>query len=181
MTIRNIFILSRLEAERFDPASVAVIPCGMISITEPHEVPPKFNLTASKYEFILRYIFHDITANSAWDMGGDIYKAMTLDQAYDLVALLKAYEESISTLVVHCAAGISRSSAVALAIAEWKGLSHIVQEIHTSMRYFPNGHVLRMMRLALGTHKEGDKRKELEEMYSKLFESRFVPWSVEEK
>lgn len=179
MTIRNIFILSRIEAEKFNPATVAVPPCTLISITEPHEVLPNF-VYGKEYFSTHRFSFHDVTANTAWESGGR-YKAMTLDQACDLAKNIRDVELEISTLVIHCAAGLSRSSAVALAIAEHLKLSHVVQEIHNSMHYFPNGHVLKLMRLAFGTHRDGYRRADIEAMYFKLFAGHLYPWSLEAK
>jgi predicted protein tyrosine phosphatase len=83
---------------------------GIISITDPDwkDAP----LTEEAWGDILRLKFHDI--DKAWQN----YVLISDEQADEIIAWLKEHEDEFKKIVVHCAAGISRSAAVAKFIAE---------------------------------------------------------------
>lgn len=47
------------------------------------------------------------------------YRAIDQLQAFNLVNFIKKYKDEVNIILVHCEAGISRSSAAAAAIATW--------------------------------------------------------------
>jgi len=82
---------------------------GLISITE----PDRFALiNAEKWGALLRLQFHDV--DKPWQN----YVLFTENDAQDIIDWLKEYENTLLTVLVHCAQGISRSAAVAKFIAE---------------------------------------------------------------
>jgi predicted protein tyrosine phosphatase len=83
---------------------------GIISITDPGWGDAK--LTEAAWGSILRLRFHDI--DKAWQN----YVLISDEHADAVIAWLKEHEDEFKTVIVHCAAGISRSAAVAKFIAE---------------------------------------------------------------
>lgn len=81
---------------------------GMISITNPTCPPADIN---PGFGGVLRLGFHDIEAREE----DDRFKAISHDQANQIVSFFRhAPSYGISAITVHCWAGISRSTAVAI-------------------------------------------------------------------
>lgn len=100
--LKQIVALSQLEAEALKPNP----PWGIISIREPGG---EVNLQDG-WGAILKLEFHDITRYYSG------YQAFSGEQAEEILDWIQKYivDGPIDRLVVHCAAGISRSQAVAL-------------------------------------------------------------------
>jgi predicted protein tyrosine phosphatase len=90
----------------------------------------------------IELFFDDLTAEQSELIGESRpHSIMDLWDAFEIVSFVERKEPDL--LIVSCEAGISRSSAVACAIAEWNGLdSSEFQEPN----YMPNPHVLETMR-----------------------------------
>ena len=104
----QIVVLNRIEAEEFDCPNA----WGCISIANTEqdfaEIPDE------NREALLQLAFADITTPQ------EGYNLFHDDQAHDILDFITTYWDEIETLLVHCDAGISRSSAVAAAIARLK-------------------------------------------------------------
>jgi len=87
---------------------------GVVSITEPDRFVS--DLDESKWASVLRLYFHDI------DRKWQNYALFTIEQADQIIDWLQEHEESLEGVYVHCAAGISRSAAVAKFISDVYGL-----------------------------------------------------------
>jgi predicted protein tyrosine phosphatase len=93
---------------------------GMISITDPGT--PKARLQ-SGWKPLLRLRFHDISR--PWPG----YVIMDEKHGNALLRWLSKHEDNLLSIVVHCEAGISRSTAVAKFICERHGLPVNEKEI----------------------------------------------------
>lgn len=104
----RIEVLNRIEAEEYD----CPYAWGCISITTTEEDLadiPKENRVA-----ILRLVFADLT--HPWGN----YILFDDEHAFDILDFVTMHWNRMGTLMVHCDAGISRSSAVAAAISRLK-------------------------------------------------------------
>lgn len=88
---------------------------GVISITEPGRVVP---LDEDLWACVLRLYFHDIVPQQATRQ----HTLFSAAQADQIISWLTEHEDELSGVYVHCAAGISRSAAVAKFIADVYGL-----------------------------------------------------------
>ena len=86
----------------------------VISITDPEREYLKLPDVDSRVE-LLRFKFHDM------DRPIEGYKLFTQEQAKTIWNFFQRYEPQIETVVCHCEAGISRSAAVAAALAKVSG------------------------------------------------------------
>lgn len=111
--IRSVDFISRLKAESLPARDDLAI----ISVTEPESDSARL---AGHEDMILRLVFHDV------DPGGETENCWTLfdqshaDQVIRFVRRLHADPERLD-LLIHCRAGISRSAALALFVAEDTG------------------------------------------------------------
>ena len=101
-------VLNRYRAERFKSAK----PYVMISITDPKQGEARLLDDSNRIE-TLRLTFHDLDA----PLNG--YKLFSTEDA-DAILLASAVSPDVQ-IVVHCEAGISRSAAVAAALARISG------------------------------------------------------------
>lgn len=121
----------------------------LISITCPETKDlPKFHLNESIL-YIHRMKFHDL--NKAYN---EDCQLLTKDQVLELQSIVDGYKDQIKQIVVHCTAGISRSSAIAAELALYLGDSD--DFIWTTKQYLPNKHCFTLMNqvLALGLTKD---------------------------
>jgi len=88
---------------------------GVISITEPDRIVSR--LDNNKWACVLRLYFHDI--DFVFQKNHVLFNE---DHADQIIDWLKQHEEDITGVYVHCAAGISRSAAVAKFISTLYGL-----------------------------------------------------------
>lgn len=78
---------------------------------------------------------------------------MTDEHAQQIADFLYLVQGQLDLLVVHCDAGISRSSAVATAAAEMYGLDEELERLQSNKRYSPNQYVLSMVRKHIALRK----------------------------
>ena len=123
--------MSQWEAEEHLPHSNSAI----ISITEPDA--PEANLS-SGYKKIFRAEFDDI------DIPLKGYKLLDSAQAIDMTSFIKdVVIGKFDYLIIHCRAGISRSSAVAAAIL--KHYNDDSTPVFGNKKYLPNLFVYRTL------------------------------------
>lgn len=109
----RITVLSRAQAEEYEPGDNE----ACISISCPVDGPARLS---PHFKAVLRLWFDDVDGRvlAAWgDDGGIVY--FNEQMAEDILAF--ADEHRDKDLVVHCWAGISRSTAVALSLMETEG------------------------------------------------------------
>lgn len=80
--------------------------------------------------------------------GERVWRALTEAQAAEIVSFVRRIRNEADVLLVHCVAGVSRSPAVGMAIAEALGIEDL--EI-ASQDAIPNRHVLTLVRKAFAT------------------------------
>ncbi|OPZ86333.1 MAG: hypothetical protein BWY76_00997 [bacterium ADurb.Bin429] len=126
----DLLVLSRFEAMDF----TAEAPYAVISITDP-ETPPAVLKSPPSCRGVLRLQFHDITRPQ------DGYALMTEEHARQITAFVSAWRETVDLFVVHCEGGVSRSAAVAAALAWWWNgeIDHFFAE------YLPNDYIYALM------------------------------------
>jgi predicted protein tyrosine phosphatase len=105
----SILVLSRSEAEQFQPAARAIC----ISISDSHVTPAALS---PAFAAVLRLSFDDVQGVHASDE-----RPFDDSHATAIMDFVRRHGEG-SQLVVHCHAGVSRSPAVAVALAVLCGL-----------------------------------------------------------
>ena len=146
LTPENILVFDRKRAERYSHHThehTSIV----ISITDVGAQPASIHRHQNGNHVcsVLRLQFDDVL--------GDDGNAMTLEQAKSIARVVTNQAQSktqIDWLVIHCEAGLSRSAAVAAAIAEWAGVKDAVP-IYEAAGKTPNPHVLNLMRKAFAT------------------------------
>lgn len=102
----DIKVFSRLDIERYIPGPSEIC----ISIRDPHAPAP----TLSKnFSDVLALEFDDCTERYS-----SLEVPITPEQARKIYNFVLSHEENIRTLTIHCNAGLSRSPALALALAK---------------------------------------------------------------
>jgi predicted protein tyrosine phosphatase len=104
----QIIVLNRLEAEDY----TCDVPWACVSIADTKEDLPR--LHRQRRKAILRLAFADIEC----PVPG--YLLFSTGQAHDILDFVTRHWRRIRTLMVHCRAGLSRSPAVAAAVARLK-------------------------------------------------------------
>lgn len=108
---RQVFALSRAEAEKLPLLpSIAVI-----SITAPERPPADID----GFAHMLRLSFADVdflNPDLSERARGKLAQAFTAEQGDAIRAFVEALPDVISTVVIHCEGGYSRSCAVAIAL-----------------------------------------------------------------
>lgn len=127
----GVLVLSENMAAAYKPEPETVL----IRIKEPggFKVFPHEDL----YVDTLRMVFDDVDQPSVYD------RLMTEEQAVEIVDFMDKHRDK--KLVVHCQAGISRSSATACAWAYMQGLPELEEEIRQNPCFYPNAHVYRLL------------------------------------
>lgn len=110
---------------------------AIISITEPMEGDAKLHPDYVEGHNLLRLSFHDV------DDGVHGYQPFSSEQAKQVLKFVDNIPRGIEVLIIHCHAGISRSAAVAIAVAEILEL----KETHSHYRIY-NKRVYREIILA---------------------------------
>lgn len=106
---------------------------------------------ASQDSLQQRYYFHDITPNQLEEGWLKNAKVATLEQIQDILAFTAPLQSS-HKLLVHCHAGISRSTAVACGILCQHGLTPqeaVKYVLSIRKQAFPNQHILALFDNAL--------------------------------
>jgi predicted protein tyrosine phosphatase len=142
--------MSEYEAKR--KSSYFSVPTAIISITEPTEEPVIF-ADNSNIKEIFRMRFYDL------EVGKNELKEATQEDFNGLKTFIDSLKaKNIEQLIVHCAAGISRSAGVACAIDEYLGLNN---NFWFQRQYFPNIHVYKLTCNELGISKTQETYNEL--------------------
>jgi predicted protein tyrosine phosphatase len=129
----NFLVLSRWKVER--GYADLTEPNIIISITNPDS--PSISLTTNKYRLAkLQLSFWDSHPKHEHDMQIDAYMFNTA-YAKRIWKFYTQHKDKISTVVVNCEGGISRSSAIAAALA--KGIGQPDDDFF--LRYYPNSYV----------------------------------------
>lgn len=137
------FMILNREAA-LDVVPHLVVPNAVISITDPNnKKPAQFAITDFTKDvlYIKCYDVDKSSANFFWYP--DRYKegAFTKEQAVQILDFVEEVKDNIEILVVHCDAGISRSSGVAAALSLiYTGTD---KGIFMDKRYVPNMFVYR--------------------------------------
>jgi len=147
-TIINIQPMSRNAAAFFLPTEL-MQPVLLIQISSTGAfVPFRY---VEKYKDVLRCTFGDSTLQETWlgELRGG--KLFSKSDASIIKEFVSNHITSAKAIIIHCNAGISRSPAVALALAEWLDLPKVIKQIAFNFNYFPNPHVLSICRKEFGT------------------------------
>ena len=120
------------------------IRCAVISIDD-YGFPPTEIAEGTSIVGIHKMKFADLDVEDASTFSKFMAKPKDLAGLKDFVDSIK---NKCNLIIVHCAAGISRSPAVASALEEYLGMP---DTIWNSDDYCPNGHVYRLARKEFGT------------------------------
>lgn len=131
---KDLFVYSRAAIERIAPHEA---PHGVISITSSPDDTARIPGSAACLG-VLRLSFADADEPSDLVLFDETHAAA-------IRGFLEAHA-NVSTILVHCDAGVSRSPAVAAAIARATG----EDDAPWFRRYRPNARVYRILRAALG-------------------------------
>lgn len=118
--------------------------CIIISTNESNSKPTNFDRTNPKIKGILRLYFDDISEPTEGHL------TMSEDDAKKIHRFVDAYKDKVNTIIVHCAAGVSRSAGVACALSIY--LNGSDRDIWTSGEYHPNSLCYKMMLKELGLY-----------------------------
>lgn len=155
----NLYILSENDAIRYSEEFQENT--AIISITQPDEDDVVF--ADNEYiKCVFRMRFYDIVSEIRSSGISPAYQE-DFDGLKEFVDSLENFE--IEHLVVHCAAGKSRSAAVAAAINEYLDLG---EHIWDCPSFYPNMHVYKLACKELGIEK---KPSDYEELFRILDES----------
>ena len=136
----RVVALSRTEAEGIIPGNIS---CAVISISNPN----RGGRFSNKFiRSILPLSFHDVEVIT--DTPSGRFFPMTENDAKRVAVFVNAIWDKIDYLIVHCEAGISRSSGVAAAILKAKTGDD--SEIFENVRYVPNRTCYRKVIKAFG-------------------------------
>lgn len=139
----KIIILSRVEAQHIVPD--LTVSNAVISITDPDDKAPAKFSTHDFTKHVLYLKFYDLDGNNQriLELLPEKFKngLFTDNQAIQILDFVEKVKDEIDTLVVHCEAGISRSSGVAAALSSIYYGSDI--HIFLNRRYCPNMFVYR--------------------------------------
>jgi len=140
----KIVILSKDRALEFEYDK----PWACISITDNLHFAAELNHGLSKQNRVdlLSLTFHDIWEARHAQYGTEEWIMMKEEQADQVVSFVKAVWDKIDLLMVHCYAGISRSSAIGKILSEHysDGFSNFYHKL-----YQPNPHVYNLVKESL--------------------------------
>ena len=148
--MKKITVMSEYEAKYF--AKQAKEKTALVSIVEKSREPIQFNENENIVD-IFRLYLNDI-CNDIFDKDDSnkmILKAPEQEDFNGLKDFIDKYKDF--NIVVHCAAGVSRSAGVAMAIGEYLGID---TDISTSKNYAPNMLCYRLAQYELTKYHLGD-------------------------
>jgi predicted protein tyrosine phosphatase len=121
----------------------------VVSIHDPDKPPPRVR-RQSGFRDVLQLAFHDAEPVPSSPLPAGV-RAMSREDAAAIWAFLSALGGDAGCVVVHCEQGMSRSPAVAAAIARaWR-----LDESRIWRNYQPNRHVFELMCRATPSHWRG--------------------------
>lgn len=130
----------------------AMLGAALISISEPNR---KVNIVNEvSFADILRLYFHDITTLEEAQIDG--LTLFTHEQAHAILDFAKRHQDR--EIIIHCAAGMSRSVAVGNVLARW--LNEIVDYKVADTDQFRNVHVCNVMMRAIYRREMGEDYEE---------------------
>jgi predicted protein tyrosine phosphatase len=111
--LSRVLFVSQRQAENMK------VPKGtaLISITDPTREPARLGIG---WHSVLRVAFDDVDSVTFSGQDGHLLE-ITADQVVQIAAFVASVSHSCKRLVVHCRHGVSRSAAVAKAVAEVSG------------------------------------------------------------
>jgi len=143
---RREFVLTMHELEHVLQVGVAFISI----FTEQEGSAPHIPSHLSLYTLLLD--FHDIDEPFICvekpDPAQGSYHGMSMDQAKEVVAFAEKHKAA-SLIIIHCAAGVSRSGAVGTFLAEYYGVDWR-EFARMNPQILPNQYVLKLLRIAAG-------------------------------
>lgn len=151
----EILVLSQSKAEKYikenNTRTLAVI-----SITDPGQ--PLADIKEDKLtKSVFRMSFYDLDTDFVALNGKDVIPCATKDDINGLKKFIDTLPP-VDVLVVHCAAGYSRSAGVGAAVELYLGMGNT---IWGNSRYYPNAHVYRLCLQEFGIQKTEDYYQEL--------------------
>ncbi len=141
----SILALPEVMAINYQPISeqsllirIADVGTSFMPLKDPH-----------RYQAILEIHFNDINeTDDYWGLSEKEKEEMKLFNPKHRQLIYQFIDEhpDFEQIVIHCKAGISRSSAVAMGIAEHYQLEEALDKLKMIKRYLPNPRVLAVMR-----------------------------------
>jgi predicted protein tyrosine phosphatase len=113
--LSRVLFISQRQAEKMKPPKASIL----ISIVNSQSNPAVFR---RGWGSILRISFDDVDPITFPGQDGHL-KEITTDQVKEICKFVAAHHRKIRRIIIHCKHGISRSSAVARAIAEAANVS----------------------------------------------------------
>jgi len=161
--IKNIEVLSRIKAIEYSykkeiPDSI------IISISEAYSKCPSFDNKNEHIKDVLSLFFDDIIEEEAKHFPD--LTPMNMEHVKAIKSFLDKHKHTDYTLIIHCYAGISRSSATAAACALYLGLSD--DFIWDSYYYSPNEFVFTLLNEGLNL---GITKKEIDAKFKRNINS----------
>lgn len=156
----KVIILSRLEAIEYMSENLNGQKTAVVSISTPGDKSPVFKNKDMIDAIYLK--FYDIEAKY-----GDIYPARHKD-VKNVKEFIDKNKDLVNCILVHCDAGVSRSSAMAAAICDYLEIEH---DIFFDGYHVPNSHVYRLMCQEFGIAKDQEYFEELFEKYNEFIKN----------
>jgi predicted protein tyrosine phosphatase len=128
----KIMIMSRKEAENIDLDRIS---CAIISINNNNSKTP--NIRRQQIKGLITLFFDDVERDE------NKYFSISKDQAVQIVNFVNKFWNNVELMIIHCEAGISRSSGVAAAILKYKTRDD--NFIFGNKSYVPNMKCYRMV------------------------------------
>jgi predicted protein tyrosine phosphatase len=136
------------DRQSIESGTVVRTPYIVISIRDPGTSKPRIPRTSGLKE-VLHVAFHDAEPVAGFRTPSKIV-LMKPAHAMAIWKLVERHKDAIGSIVCHCEQGMSRSPAVALALAEALGSSGK----HIRANYQPNKYVYDLMRTATGCRRD---------------------------
>lgn len=138
----RVIALSREEAQRYRSSEPYVV----VSLTDTDAQQPHIEQHAMLQDWLALH-FDDVYPQHCFDEGGTrLFCEMSEADASRIAAFVHRWWGRVATIVVHCHAGLSRSTGVAVAIRAHHGQDH--SDLYESPRN-PNRHCLALVVEAL--------------------------------
>lgn len=130
---KDFLVLPRAKAVRLS-YDTSIDPCVIVSITDPEARPVHFH-TNPQVKAVLRLSFADVEE--------DTVDAMTARDGERIVTFIRAWKDKVSSIVVQCEAGYSRSAGVCAALMRW--LTGSDKAMFDDPRFKPNRRCYRLV------------------------------------
>jgi predicted protein tyrosine phosphatase len=119
-----------------------------------------------EYEAVLCFKFDDMTEKTFNSLPAAEVEKITLfddHMASVIVEFYRQWKDTCDVFVVHCDAGVSRSSAVAIALAEYSNNLVELDRLTETNKFWPNPHVWSIIRRVTGW--DTARQHEFEELF----------------